>query len=146
MPCGSFVGRIGLYVMCYTERLDSMFFKEKWLRSVRTRQRKGRFAAAPQGRRGQDASREAKVRDARGHGARERHDRGWLARGARPLVRAGAAQPARLGATGGRRSRGLVNTLIRLPGVHFNGRAGKVPQEAKSGLHILHEDMYSTTC
>ena len=47
--------------MCYTERLDSMFFKEKWLRSVRTRQRKGRFAAAPQGRRGQDASREASI-------------------------------------------------------------------------------------
>ena len=38
----------------------------------------------------------------------------------------------------------LVNTLIRLPGVHFNGGApGKYPREAKSGLHILHEDMYN---
>ena len=35
----------------------------------------------------------------------------------------------------------LVNTLIRLPGVHFNcGAPGKYPRESKSGLHILNED------
>ena len=40
----------------------------------------------------------------------------------------------------------LVNTMIRLPGA-FTSMAvrppGKYPREAKSGLHILHEDMYN---
>ena len=38
----------------------------------------------------------------------------------------------------------LVNTMIRLPGIHFNGGApGKAPRESKSGLQILHEDTYN---
>ena len=38
----------------------------------------------------------------------------------------------------------LVNTTIRVPGIHFNGGApGKYPRKPKSGLHILHEDMYN---
>ena len=38
----------------------------------------------------------------------------------------------------------LVNTMIRLPGIHFNGGTpGKAPRESKSGLQILHEDTYN---
>ena len=39
----------------------------------------------------------------------------------------------------------LVNTMIRLPGIHVNGGApGKAPRESKSGLQILlHEDTYN---
>jgi len=38
----------------------------------------------------------------------------------------------------------LVDTMIRRPGIHFNGGApGKAPRETKSGLQILHEDRYN---